>query len=88
MPKSLQASAQLALFSKSYNLQGASYQVGTDIGGSGTVLGNPRLPYLANVLFLSKAIGTPHDQIPVHSLKCHPVDYLLYSPLKYLDYYM
>lgn len=63
MPKSLQASAQLTLFLKSYNLQGASYQVGTDMTGFGTVPGNRRLPCL--VLFQPKQVA-PHDQIPIH----------------------
>lgn len=92
MPKSLQASAQPTLFSKSYNLQGASYQVGTDIGGSGTVLGNPRLPYLAIVLFYPKqlALTMIRFQYTFSSVlnMLSPVDYLLYSPLKYMDYYM
>ena len=78
MPKSLQASAQPTIFSKSYNLQGASYQVGTDIGGSGKKY--PKQLALTMIRF----------QYTFSSVlnMLSPVDYLLYSPLKYMDYYM
>lgn len=70
MSKFLQASVQHTIFSKSYNLHGASYQVDADTGGSGIVPGTPRLPCL--VLFHPKQVA-PHDQIWRHSLKCFKI---------------